>query len=82
MIVETIGVTIMGILEIGIASWAARKRAAVSADEYYDMQGFDLRGLLVRLMFAVAVFAAVISGLELSSPADSGPQVIADRDVR
>ena len=82
MIVETIGVTIMGILEIGIASWAVRKRQPVSADEYYDMQGFDLRGLLVRLMFAVAVFAAVISGLELSSPADSGPQVIADRDVR
>jgi hypothetical protein len=82
MIVETIGVTIMGILEIGIASWAARKRAAVSADEYYDMQGFDLRGLFLRLMFAVAVFAAVISGLELSSPDGSGPQVIADRDVR
>ena len=72
----------MGILEIGIASWAARKRQPVSADDYYQMQGFDLRGLLVRLMFAVAVFAAVISGLEPSSPADSGPQVIADRDVR
>jgi len=72
----------MGILEIGIASWAARKRQPVSADDYYQMQGFDLRGLLLRLMFAVAVFAVVISGLDLPSPDGSGPQVVADRDVR
>ena len=72
----------MGILEIGIASWAARRRAPVSAGEYYELQGFDLRGLLFRLIFSVAVFAAVISGLELSSPDGSGPQVVADRDVR
>ena len=69
----------MGILEVGIASWVARGRPKMTADEFYEIQPLDLRAMLSRMLMAFAVFAIVIDGLELSDGA--GPQMAADRIV-
>ncbi len=66
----------MGILEVAIANFICARRKVQRLDELYDT---DIREVLVRLVVALAVFAAVIAGLQMSSSHDADPQRVADR---
>lgn len=66
----------MGIPEVAITNFICARRKAERLDALYHA---DIREVLVRLAVALAVFAAVIAGLEVSSSHDADPQWIADR---
>jgi hypothetical protein len=66
----------MGILEVPIANFICAHRKAERLDALYDA---DIREALVRLVVALAVFAAVIAGLQISGSNDADPRRVADR---
>jgi hypothetical protein len=66
----------MGILEAAIANFICTGRKTQRPDALYDT---DIRDVLVRMVVALAVFAAVITGLQISSSHDTDRQTVADR---
>ncbi|NLS02921.1 hypothetical protein HGP14_05980 [Rhizobium sp. P32RR-XVIII] len=66
----------MGILEVAITNFICARRKAERLDALYHA---DIREVLVRLVVALAVFAAVIAALQMSSTHNVDPQWVADR---
>lgn len=66
----------MGILEVAITNFICARRKAERLDALYHA---DIREVLVRLAVALAVFAAVIAALQVSSSHNADLQRVADR---
>ncbi|SCW29598.1 hypothetical protein SAMN02927900_00298 [Rhizobium mongolense subsp. loessense] len=68
----------MGILEVAIASLIWARRGEQPRDELY---GTDIGQFLGRMVVALAVFAAVITGLQIAAAHPDDPKIVADRTV-
>ncbi|MBB4273702.1 hypothetical protein [Rhizobium mongolense] len=68
----------MGVLEVAIASLIWARRGEQPHDELY---GTDIGQFLGRMVVALAVFAAIITGLQIAAARPDDPKIIADRTV-
>ncbi|AJD40607.1 hypothetical protein C9413_14340 [Rhizobium sp. SEMIA 4085] len=68
----------MGVLEVAIASLIWARRTEQPRDELY---GTDIGQFLGRMVVAFAVFAAVITGLQIAAARHDDPQMVADSAV-
>ncbi|QPB20745.1 MULTISPECIES: hypothetical protein [Rhizobium] len=68
----------MGVLEVAIASLIWARRTEQPRDELY---GTDIGQFLGRMVVAFAVFATVITGLQIAAARHDDPQTVADHTM-